>query len=281
MSSNENFIEPIKLTFPENPFRYELVPKEYDEDVKHTTCPICLNLVWNPVHCSLCTNLICSTCISDWLKKSPNCPFCNGNFKGNPVVNLVKNALSKIKSKCHYSVFAGAKEGGNSEDVCNKLISYYDYDKHIKGECEYYPYKCTRGNCTVVGPKIKMLEHYKYCDYNLVSCIYCKLSMSKRLLESHEKLCDCRTIKCDRCECDIKEGQFTKHKENIKDCINTLKNSLKDFTLENETLKNKIVTYKEKEDITVDLRNEMIQLDNKTRLIEDKSGIIILVIISF
>jgi len=273
-AQNELSIKPIDFNFPDNPFKLELIHKDYEEDVKSMTCPICINLVWKPVHCSECTNLVCSQCMEQWLTKSKNCPLCNKVFKSNPVVNLVKSALSKIKSKCYFS----SELNQSMNEGCDKLIGYYDFEKHIKGECDYYPYSCTRQNCRVTGPKFKMLtEHQNNCDYYCLECSYCRKQISKRLLISHESMCEYRTVLCQICNLNIRENVYAKHKENVKECISLIKNEYKNVldqkNLEVEFLKreNEILRNNTKSISSYnDLINEKIQLENKARLLEEK-----------
>ncbi len=266
-------IIPINISIPINPFRLELILSDYEEEVKQMTCPVCITLVWNPVHCSLCTNLICKNCIESWLKKSNKCPLCNEVFKANNLVNLVKNTLSKIKSKCYYSQTAANNSDGSL--TCNKVIPYYEFEEHIKSKCDHYPYKCNISpKCETVGPKIKMFEHPKFCEYNLLSCKYCKEMFSARLLVMHENQCDQKTIQCPTCSAAIKEINYSKHTKDVKECINYLReqhsNNLKIKDEEIANFKSQSIIINNQN--IADIRNENIQLLNKTSLFEGKLG---------
>ena len=62
-------------------------------------CPICSNILINPVMCMNCQNAYCQKCIDGWSKKDNKCPNrCeNPNYKKNIEKN---NILSKLKFKC-------------------------------------------------------------------------------------------------------------------------------------------------------------------------------------
>ena len=38
------------------------------------TCPLCLNILINPVMCLHCQNAFCKKCIDNWSKNSQKCP---------------------------------------------------------------------------------------------------------------------------------------------------------------------------------------------------------------
>ena len=78
------------------------------------SCPICSNILINPLMCMNCQNVYCKKCIDEWSKKDNKCPNrCeNPNFKKSIEKN---NILSKLKFKCN---------------KCEKEILYDDVQKH-------------------------------------------------------------------------------------------------------------------------------------------------------
>jgi hypothetical protein len=62
-------------------------------------CPICSNILINPVMCMKCQNVYCRKCIDEWSKKDNKCPNrCeNPNYQRSLEKN---NILSKLKFKC-------------------------------------------------------------------------------------------------------------------------------------------------------------------------------------
>ena len=83
------------------------------------TCPLCLNILINPVMCLNCQNTYCKKCIDNLSQKSQNCP--NRCINPNYQKCISKNdILSKFKFEC--------KGCGNS-------IQYNNIRKHYNECC--------------------------------------------------------------------------------------------------------------------------------------------------
>ena len=90
--------------------------KKFKESV---ICPLCLNILINPLMCIKCQNVYCKKCIDMWSKKDDKCP--NRCIEPNFQRSLAKNEiLSTLKFKC--------KE-------CGKNIYYDDAKKHHDSCC--------------------------------------------------------------------------------------------------------------------------------------------------
>ena len=81
-------------------------------------CPICTNILIEPVMCMKCQNSYCKRCSEDWSKKNDKCPNrCeNPNYQRSLEKN---NILSKLKFKC---------------ENCGEQIFYDKVEKHTN-EC--------------------------------------------------------------------------------------------------------------------------------------------------
>ena len=79
-------------------------------------CPICSNILINPMMCMKCQNVYCKKCSDDWSKKNDKCPNrCdNPNYQRSLEKN---NILSKLKFKC---------------EKCGEQIFYENVQKHIE-----------------------------------------------------------------------------------------------------------------------------------------------------
>ena len=103
-------------------------------------CPICSNLIINPMMCMRCQNVYCKKCIEAWNKKDNKCP----NRCENPDYHksLEKsNTLSKLKFKC---------------EKCGEEILYNNMQKHMDN-CESI--QTTNGN-------VKRLKRIKKEEIN-------------------------------------------------------------------------------------------------------------------
>jgi len=99
----------------------DIVNKKYFEGIKSiVTCPICLDIIRNPVQCNSCQNCFCLNCI----QRNSQCPF-RCQFSSFPESLLCKKLLSEIIIKCK----------------CGEEIGYDFIEKHKKEDCEYQDYK--------------------------------------------------------------------------------------------------------------------------------------------
>ena len=62
-------------------------------------CPICHNILINPMMCMICQKAYCKKCVNEWSKNDEECPTrCkNPNYQKSVEKN---NMLSKLKFKC-------------------------------------------------------------------------------------------------------------------------------------------------------------------------------------
>ena len=187
------FIIPIKQSNFYN--RDDVIDKN---DIYDLICPICLNILKNPMSCSLnnSSHSFCKECIDLYLKEKNGCPICKNAFEYKNNINIIK-LLNNVTFKCKYS-----------EEGCNKIISYADYLEHIN-KCEYKNknvlYKCivqkynynnkAFEDCLFVG-NIKDIEiHIQNCAIIKYNCIFCKLNILMINLKNHaEKECKVRII---------------------------------------------------------------------------------------
>ena len=65
-------------------------------------CPICRDLVMNPVECKNCSKLFCKYCIDNWLQNTNQCPNKHIFEKKEELDDWIKTALGKIFLKCPF-----------------------------------------------------------------------------------------------------------------------------------------------------------------------------------
>ena len=89
-------------------------------------CPICLNILIDPVQCNQCNKCFCKSCIDHYVDSRIKCPFrcMNPLYFGNKFVN---NVLSILKFKC--------------KNKCDKIINYDELIKHYEEDCEKIDFK--------------------------------------------------------------------------------------------------------------------------------------------
>ena len=83
------------------------------------TCPLCHNILINPIMCIKCQETFCKKCIDDWEKKNLKCP--NNCNEPNYQQNSIKNDIL-YKFKC---------------EECEEEIYYNEMKNHIDNKCTH------------------------------------------------------------------------------------------------------------------------------------------------
>lgn len=78
--------------------------------IDHLECPICHKLLWKPVACETCETTFCTTCIKQWLIKSPNqCPNRCEPYVERKCPPLTAKLLGQLQVSCSYQPY-GCRE---------------------------------------------------------------------------------------------------------------------------------------------------------------------------
>ena len=158
------------------------------ENIEDFICPICLNILNNPISCSDKKNShsFCKNCIDKYLEENDNCPTCKLKF-GYKINEELYNTLVKLNFICEFK-----KEG------CSKIIPYSDYLTHINN-CKYYnkQFEClimkynyeskSFEKCGYLGNKIEIEIHFKKCAFINYKCLFCNKNIINMDLENHIK----------------------------------------------------------------------------------------------
>ena len=160
-----------------------------NDDVSRLICPICYNILNNPIKCSYYPNShsFCKDCIDKYLEESDYCPICKHYFEYIPNDD-VEQILNKLCFKCAYF-----KEG------CLQILKYSQYFDHLH-KCEF---KNINYECHV--------EKYDYINQKFVKCFY-KGKIEE--IEKHFKNCALLKYKCIFCNKRILKIHLKEHLEN-------------------------------------------------------------------
>ena len=122
-------------------------------------CPICLELVNQPVYTSCCNQLFCLKCI----KRQQICPTCRQLVsKIIPDVGSTK-VLKTFKVKCP-----------NSSEGCEWQGDLGDAKEHLEKNCQYQEVKCSE-NCGEVMKRKFLENHTEYdCPHRVHMCPFCR-----------------------------------------------------------------------------------------------------------
>jgi E3 ubiquitin-protein ligase NRDP1 len=225
--------------FSSYPIISERVTNLNNEYADLVHCPICGNILWKPVTCSLCENSFCFQCIQTWLFKQQEqinediynnnneieffsltrCPFNCSPYKQRKCSPLLISILSKLTIECQ-----------NKSYGCKEILIYEQLEKHEKD----------------------------FCQYQVIQCSGCKQNMFKAIFDKSQHLLKCLyiDIECTKCQSIFKR----KDQHNQFDCLE------KQFCL----LRQNMLRYEEKSSKIFDILRKKIEIiDEKFIVIED------------
>ncbi|EDW73030.2 uncharacterized protein Dwil_GK16866 [Drosophila willistoni] len=115
-------------------------------------CPICTEVLEDPMQSSSCEHAYCRVCIQKWIIEKQICPVDRTELLSGqlvPASRLMRNMLARLRIKC---VFA--------ENGCEQLLQLDEFRRHVD-TCEHNPkvvVECPMG-CGMKVPKDEMASH--------------------------------------------------------------------------------------------------------------------------
>ena len=158
---------------------YEFVDteKRFVEELK---CPICLELVSDPVQTS-CGHLFCGKCIEG----IEECPIDREDFTTTPD-HFNSRRLKKFKVKCP-----------NFERGCSWQGDLGDAEEHTKDTCIYQKVKCSKGCGSKMLRQDLPAHLHKTCSLRDYHCPHCQLQGTyDNITASHFTFCEDFPVTC-------------------------------------------------------------------------------------
>ncbi|XP_016929593.1 E3 ubiquitin-protein ligase NRDP1 [Drosophila suzukii] len=115
-------------------------------------CPICTDVLEEPVQSSGCEHAYCRACIDKWMQQKQICPVDRSILLTSnlvPVSRLMRNMLGRLKIKCSFS-----------PNGCDQMLALEEFRNHV-ATCQHNPKMvvlCNRG-CGMKVPKDEMARH--------------------------------------------------------------------------------------------------------------------------
>lgn len=235
--------------------------KEMEDTI---SCPICLNILLDPICCKSCSLPMCSKCCKDWVSKNNSCPNRCKSFVESPLDRLASKFLSSIKLKC-----------ANHEQSCDKILSYDNFISHLL-QCEFTNVTCK--SCFKHFPSSLIKNHLNICEEKPIFCEKCLTKIKRKNLFDHNEKFHTETSICKYCGIKIKATLVNSHlnlcdkydpySKNCSICDELIKNNnhTEDGCLKKlkENYNNVIKTNKI-------LEEKLSETEHKTRLLEFKN----------
>lgn len=182
-----------------------------DEKILKTfTCPICLELVWDPIFCNNCGKASCSKCIKSYYQNKNQgypCVYKCGGTGYRKITNAEKEFIDFIKLKCKHK-------------GCFQFINYTDYKDHLL-KCKYRIYHCNNNPCNVEGYLHIMETHAKKCEFREIECEKCKKKIKFNTKEAHiDQDCPEAMVSCIFCSKKMKRIDYIQnHQSKDANCL--------------------------------------------------------------
>jgi hypothetical protein len=176
------------------------------------SCPICLNLLFNPKYCSKCEQMFCEDCIFKCLEKNKSCPHCRDNFIESKIPRQLLNLLNSVVVLC--------------PNNCRTKISYCDLQGHLL-RCQFTQIKTKCNLCEDEIPDTIKLNrtknHQNECGEAFIPCdqVGCKSTFKRKLKNNHLENCYYVIVKCENCENSFTALKYENHSR--KECAWNIK----------------------------------------------------------
>ena len=139
--------------------RFESVVDEYFH------CPICMNVLKEPVMCQNNQHYFCTACITRYLKESEMCLTCREELSAETVrqpPRILMNCLSNLNIRCN-----------NYRRGCLGFVKLGDLKTHLYS-CGFAPVKCSNDGCSMEINKRDRIHHEtEVCEFRKVKCHDC------------------------------------------------------------------------------------------------------------
>lgn len=174
-------------------------------------CPLCDDILLNPIHCVKCNLYICSHCAEDTYNI-----ICahEKDDKLNDYYKCIQNALNEELFKCfNYTFGCDISIPYNSfyfNKEKNQIYSSHEDECDFHSKIEQCPYPSCNFQCSLSILK----RHIYHCPYKQFQCFSCDLIISLDELSSHQ--CESKKfipLRFCRCGSQLQWGCFTQ-KEN-------------------------------------------------------------------
>ncbi|EGG16392.1 RGS-containing protein kinase RCK1 [Cavenderia fasciculata] len=192
------------------------------EIVKELQCGICLQIINKPRQC-LQGHLYCLDCISQYLKKSQECPTCRTSLNVEKLSRslFVERHLRNLNVWCKYHF--ENKGGGNNnvwevdEQGCNEILTMENSTRH-ENTCEYSFEPCKLSSDCGLIRKIQLVDHLEKCPKRPIKCDHCLIEYPFSDIDKHLLECEMIEIQCDKCNTKLLKRDFETHK--LNECPN-------------------------------------------------------------
>ena len=191
--------QPSLSILKKSPFTSLLVDNDL-ESIQELICPLCKDLVREPLSCQNCEQNYCKQCLDQKFQESDTftCT-CEETFISRKPSKFLFKTLEKIQMRCPF-------EG----EGCNLTLEYATAYSHII-KCPYYPTICQNVGCSQKIHSKDMEEHSKTCQFATEQCPFCEDTLYRVEMINHPAKCPKKPIACKYCYKLFKQESILDH----------------------------------------------------------------------
>jgi hypothetical protein len=170
-------------------------------------CPICQDILLDPVETEKCRHSFCRDCIASWLLKKSTCPSDNSPLTSAQVRSISESNPGEYRR----SMYCTLHHRHHHDLQYDFLLCWFDVSiafSNLRVRCPLYADK----GCSWQGSYPDMESHIRTnCIVHPSSCDYCSSTMPRGNLALHRASCASRPSQCPHCETPMPFTSITHH----------------------------------------------------------------------
>jgi hypothetical protein len=170
----------------------------------HLKCPICFNIMKDPVTCPGQGHTFCRYCVTRHLDRIETCPTCREPLKKDKLIpsRLIRSMIEDAEVHCFShetlqdnEIQARKRSMGEAVESCGWVGKLNDAERHYN-ECQFVKVKCPHIGCDDNYLRNKLPEHIETCLHRLTPCQWCNIRQKIDQLDAHSLICGKRPVPC-------------------------------------------------------------------------------------
>jgi hypothetical protein len=174
----------------------------------HLKCPICFNIMKDPVQCPTQGHTFCRYCVSIHLDRNETCPTCQEPLKIEKLIpnRVIRSMIEDAEVRCFTYEASGASEDDEVKTVkkrkgvvaesCDWVGKLNDAERHYNDECRFAKIICPHTGCDNIFQRNSLPAHIETCLHRLILCQWCNIRKKIDLLDAHLLTCHKRPVPC-------------------------------------------------------------------------------------
>lgn len=174
----------------------------------HLKCPICFNIMKDPVQCPTQGHTFCRYCVSTHLVRNETCPTCQEPLKVEKLIpnRVIRSMIEDAEVRCFtYEAYAASEDDEIKTvtkrkelvaNTCDWIGKLNDAERHYNDECQFAKIVCPHTGCDNIFQRSSLPEHIKTCLHRLIPCGWCNIRKKFDSFDAHLLTCHKRPLPC-------------------------------------------------------------------------------------